>query len=52
MMNHINSYGRKKLNDRSPYSVFGFLHGTSILEKLDAQIIAANDVILNPGLLK
>ena len=27
MMNHINSYKRKKLNNRSPYETFSFLHG-------------------------
>ena len=31
MMNHINSYKRKKLNDRSPYDTFSFLHGEEIL---------------------
>lgn len=52
MMNHINSYGRKKLNDRSPHSVFSFLHGTEILKKLDAECIPYNAIILNPKLLK
>lgn len=32
MMNHINSYGRRKLNDRSPHAVFSFLHRTDTLE--------------------
>ena len=27
MMSHINSYKRKKLNGRSPYNMFSFLHG-------------------------
>lgn len=52
MMNHINSYGRKKLNDRSPYAAFSFFYGIDTLRKLDAQLIAPNDVILNPKLLK
>jgi len=52
MMNHINSYGRKKLNDRSPYSVFSFLHGIDTLEKLGSEFISPNDVILKPKLLK
>lgn len=52
MMNHINSYGRKKLNDRSPYSVFSFLHGIEILKILDAELIPPNEVVLNPQLLK
>ena len=32
MMNHINSYKRKKLNNRSPYETFSFLHGEEVLE--------------------
>jgi len=52
MMNHINSYGRKKLNDCSPYAVFRFLYGDDILKKLGAELIPANEVILNPTLLR
>lgn len=52
MMNHINSYGRKKLNDRSPHSVFSFLHGSDILKKLDSECISPNAITLNPVLLK
>lgn len=51
MMNHINSYGRRKLNDWSPYSVFSFLHGTDVLQKLDVAFILPDDIILNPTLL-
>ncbi|MBM7616161.1 IS30 family transposase [Alkaliphilus hydrothermalis] len=52
MMSHINSYGRKKLNDRSPHSVFNFLHGADTLEKLNAKLIPAKDIVLNTKLLK
>lgn len=52
MMNHINSYGRKKLNNRSPYTVFSFLHGTVILKKLSSEFISPNDVTLIPKLLE
>jgi len=52
MMNHINSYSRKKLNNRSPYQVFSFFHGTEILKKLGAVPIPANEVILKPELLR
>ena len=52
MMDHVNSYGRKKLNDRSPYSVFSFLHGAVTLEKLGSEYISPNDVTLIPKLLK
>lgn len=51
MMNHINSYGRRKLNDQSPYSVFSFPHGTDALKKLDVDFILPDDIILNPTLL-
>ncbi|MVX66679.1 IS30 family transposase, partial [Clostridium chromiireducens] len=34
MMNHINSYKRKKLNNRSPYETFSFYHGEEVLAKL------------------
>lgn len=51
MMNHINSYGRKKLNDKSPFSLFSFLHGVDTLKILNAEFIHPNDIILNPNLL-
>jgi IS30 family transposase len=52
MMNHINSYGRKKLNNQSPHQVFSFFYGVDILKKLGAILIPPNEVILNPVLLK
>lgn len=52
MMNHINSYGRKKLNDRSPISAFSFFYGVGILKKLKVACITPNDIILKPQLLK
>jgi hypothetical protein len=52
LMNHINSYPRKKLNNRSAFDTFSFLHGSLILEKLGAVRIAPDDVTLNPALLR
>jgi len=52
MMNHINSYTRKKLNDKSPFDVFSFLHGSDVIETLGIVRIHANDIILKPKLLK
>lgn len=52
MMNHINSYARKKLNDKSPYSVFSFLHGSDLLGFLGCNYIPPEDIILLPKLLK
>lgn len=52
MMNHINSYKRKKLNNRSPYETFSFYHGEEVLHKLGCSPVAANDIMLKPALLK
>ena len=52
MMSHINSYSREKLNDKSPFDIFGFLYGHSVLEKLGQRKIPANEIILKPFLLK
>ena len=52
MMNHINSYKRKKLNNRSPYETFSFYHGEEVLHKLGCKPITAGDIMLKPALLK
>jgi IS30 family transposase len=52
MMDHINSYGRKKLNDKSPHKTFSFLFNPDTLSKLGANYIDSNDIILTPDLLK
>jgi IS30 family transposase len=52
LMNHINSYSRKKLNNRSAFDTFSFLHGSSVLEKLGVARIDPDDITLNPSLLK
>lgn len=52
MMNHINSYKRKKLNNRSPYETFSFYHGEEVLHKLECLPVTAGDIMLKPALLK
>lgn len=52
MMNHINSYKRKKLNNRSPYETFSFYYGEEVLQKLGCSQVPASDIILKPILLK
>lgn len=52
LMSHINSYGRKKLNDKSPYSVFKLMYGQDVVKKLGIEKIAADDINLTPSLLK
>ena len=51
MMDHINSYGRPELGDKSPYDMFEFYYGKEILDILGVHKIPANDIILKPELL-
>lgn len=52
MMNHINSYRRKKLNGKSPYEAFCFYYGEDLARKLGCHPVPAKDIHLRPGLLK
>lgn len=52
MMNHINSYARKKLNNRTPYESFSFYYGEKVLSSLGCVPIAPNEVKLKPSLIK
>lgn len=52
MMNHINSYTRKKLNNKSAHQLFSFFYGEDTAEKLEKKAISANEIILKPELLK
>ena len=52
MMSHINSYTRKKLNNRSAHQLFSFFYGEEILARLDIRQIPANSINLPPKLLK
>jgi len=51
MLNHINSYARKKLNNKSPHETLAFLHGEEVLKRFDAELIPSQDIILKPELL-
>ncbi len=52
VMNHVNSYKRKKLNNRNPYQTFSFHYGEDLLNQLGCSPVAAEDIILKPKLLK
>jgi len=52
MMNHINSYKRKKLNNRSPYDAFSFFHGEGTAGLLGCSPVAPGDIVLKPALLQ
>lgn len=52
MMNHINSYGRPNLGDKTPYEVFAALYGKDFLTGMGAELISPDKVILRPSLLR
>ena len=52
MMNHINSYSRQNLNDKTPYDTFKFLFGEETIKKLGSTLIPPNEICLKPRLLK
>lgn len=52
VMNHINSYGRGNLNDKSPHEVFSLFYGQTVLDRPGAVLISPNKIILTPNLLK
>jgi len=52
MVNHINSYGRLNLGNRTPYWVFASLYGEEILRRMNVELIPPDKVTLHPSLLK
>lgn len=52
MMDHINSYPRKKWNGRSPLEVFTSIYGEDVPSILSMRQIAADSINLKPELLK
>ena len=47
MMDHINSYGRQSLGNKSPYEMFAFLYGQDVLDLLKCHRIPSGNVTLN-----
>lgn len=52
MMNHINSYARPNLGDKTPYEVFAMLYGEDILKEMGVELIPPDKITLHPSLLK
>lgn len=52
MMNHINSYKRKELGDKSPYEMFAFLYSEKVLKCFGLERIPGDSIILTPALMK
>lgn len=52
MMNHINSYSRPELGDKTPYAMFKFYYGKNVLDQLGVSLVPPNEIILKPSLFK
>jgi len=52
MMDHINSYGRAELKDKTPYEMFKFYFGAEAIKKLGVNLIPPDEILLRPSLLK
>jgi len=52
MMNHINSYARKDLNDKAPYDLFVAAYGKEVADRLGLLRIPHDEVRLTKALLK
>lgn len=52
MFSHINSVPRANLGGKTPYEVFTYFYGDSVLQKLEIQKIEKDMVTLQPYLLK
>lgn len=50
MMDHINSYHRESIGDKSPYDMFAFLHGEDILDLFECHRIPPQEVTLNKSI--
>lgn len=50
MMNHINSYSRKSLGNKTPYEMFEFMYGTELLDLFGCYAIPPQDVTLNKSI--
>jgi hypothetical protein len=47
MTDHINSYKRPSLGDKSPYEMLAFMYGERLLSLLGANLVAPN--LVTPG---
>ena len=52
MMDHINSYCRESLGNKSPYDVFAFMYGEKILDLLGCRRIPPREVTLSRSIFR
>lgn len=50
MMDHINSYARKSIGDKTPYETFSFMYGEEVLDLLRCHPIPPQEVTLNKSI--
>jgi len=50
MMDHINSYCRESLGNKSPYEMFAFMYGKETLDLLGCHLISPQKVTLNKSI--
>ena len=51
MMDHINSYCRAEIGNKTPYEMMAFCYGEEVLGMLGFEKVAPNNIILRPSLL-
>ena len=52
MMEHINSYARESLGNKSPHEAFAFLFGQEILDLLGCHLIPPKEVTLSASIFR
>ena len=52
MMNHINSYCRPEIGNKTPYEMMRFCYGDEPLRAFGSELVPPNDIVLKPSLLK
>ena len=52
MMNHINSYKRAGLGNKTPYEMMEFLYGKTVCKALGLKLIPADEVTLKDTIFK
>lgn len=52
LMNHTNSYSRKKWNGRSPYDLFVKIYGQETATLLGLERVPSDSINLTPALIK
>lgn len=52
MMDHINSYSRESIGNKSPYDMFAFMYGKNVLDLIGCHRIPPQEVTLNKSIFR